>query len=251
MQRIPPKKLHDICAEWDNICTNRQAVIESGKDISLRCVTAPCILKKISELSPRRVLDIGCGTGYIASLIAKQAGACWGIDISENSIAIAKRTYNLGNLHFLNTAVADYYPTFQFDVCVSNLVFTSEPDWISSVKKINSLLTADGYLLIMITHPCFWPMHWGYNNESWYKYDEEIFIEHDFSLSLVKSIGKTTYIHRPLAAYTKGILSSGFDIIEMIEPYPTESTPPNYAYDYPRFLFLCCQKKTKIVGDTK
>lgn len=244
MKKIPIKSISDICAEWDNLCDYRQTIIESGKDISLCYVTAPCILNKISELKPKNVLDVGCGTGYITSLIAKQVDVCWGIDISEKSIAVAKKTYSYGNLTFLNTAVADYHPTFQFDVCVSNMVFTSDPDWISSVKSICDLMAPKGHLLIMITHPCFWPSYWGFSSEPWYKYENEIYIEHDFSISLVKSIGKTTYIHRPLSSYIKGILSSGLDIEEIIEPYPVGKIPDNYMYQYPRFLFISCIKRT-------
>lgn len=242
MKNTAPKKLNDIRAEWDNICDSRQQVIESGKDISLCYVTAPCILNKLSKLAPKRVLDVGCGTGYIASLIAKQVGTCWGIDMSEKSIAIAKKAYPVDTLHFLNTSIADYTPSHKFDVCISNMVLTSDPDWIASIKKIYSLLSSGGHLLIMITHPCYWPLYWGFNNEPWYKYEREIFIEHDFSISMVKSIGKTTYIHRPLSSYINGILSSGFLIEEILEPYPEKNVPHNYVYEYPRFLFLSCKK---------
>ena len=51
----------------------------------------------------------------------------------------------------------------------------------------------------MITHPFFWPKYWGYESEEWYKYNEEIFIENEFSISFEKEMGKTTYIHRPLS----------------------------------------------------
>lgn len=244
MRKIPPKKISDICMEWDNICNSRQMIIESGKDISLTHVTAPCILNKISQIAPKHVLDIGCGTGYITSLIAKQVESCYGVDVSKKSIAVAQSKYYSKNLHFFNIALSDFRPTIQFDACVSNMVFTSDPDWISSLNQIYNLLVPGGHLLIMITHPCFWPEYWGFNHETWYNYEDEIFIEHDFSISLAKSIGKTTYIHRPLSNYIKGILSSGFAIEEIVEPYPSKNTPHNYVYDYPRFLFFNCKRNS-------
>lgn len=48
-----------------------------------------------------RVLDIGCGIGAVAADIAQRTGAAvHGVDLSETSIAEAKRRYNLPNLSF-------------------------------------------------------------------------------------------------------------------------------------------------------
>lgn len=245
LKPIKPKKLEDISSEWDEVCTDRHNAIVNDQDISLVSVTAPCILRHIAKDSPIRVLDAGCGTGYLSSLIAKQlidSGVCYGIDVSIKSISIAQNNYISENLHFLQTSIQEYCPSSLFDMCVSNMALTCDPNLSKTLKKLYSLLIPGGCLLIIITHPWFWAQYWGYQDAPWFNYNKEIFIEHNFSITLVKSMGKSTYIHRPLSQYTSQLLSAGFIIEELEEPYPVGGMPDHYYYRYPRFLFIKCRK---------
>ena len=122
------------------------------------------------------------------------------------------------------------------------MVFSCDPNWIHSIQSIYKLLTTNGKLLIMLPHPCYWPKYWGFENANWFKHDEEIFIEHDFSLSLIKSLGTTTYIHRPLLMYINKICENNFLLEKIIEPYPICDLPNGYNYDYPRFIFMKFRK---------
>lgn len=246
---IRPKKLEDISLEWDEVCHDRHDAITKEQDISLVSVTAPCVIRHVAEAAPGRVLDAGCGTGYLSSLIAKQLmdrGVCYGIDASRKSISIAQKNYLSGNLHFLQTTIQEYCPSALFDMCVSNMALTCDPELETTLNKLYSLLVPGGSLLIVIAHPWFWAQYWGYQDEAWFHYGEEIFMEHDFSITLVKSMGKSTYIHRPLSQYMSALLAAGFVIDEVEEPYPVGATPEHYTYRYPRFLFI---RGRKPAGD--
>lgn len=48
------------------------------------------ILKELG-VQPRRALDLACGTGTVAMLLAQEGIAVWGIDASEQMLAVAKR----------------------------------------------------------------------------------------------------------------------------------------------------------------
>ena len=219
IKKIDPKQISDIRSEWDAIAPTRHEVINKGKDISLLFVTAPCILNAIDQESPNSILDVGCGTGYLTSQLAKKAKTCIGIDISSASIRLAQANYNSTGAQFQNCSISDFNPNFKFDVCVSNMVFSSDPDWCNSVQSIRSLLAENGKLLVMLPHPCFWAKYWGFENDLWFKYNEEIYIEHNFSVSLAKSLGTATYIHRPLSKYLEEICSNGFILEEIREPH--------------------------------
>lgn len=236
------KSSADISREWDVICHARQAVIEQGKDISLTAVTAPCILRNVGNDHPHRLLDVGCGSGYLTSRLSEVVDDCLGIDISGESIKLAQKLYSADNLQFQCSSIAEFNTDAPFDACVSNMVFMSDPDWLGSIRHIFDLLKPDGRLYFTITHPCFWPRYWNYQNESWFDYRQEIFIEGDFGTSLAKSIGTTTHIHRPMSQYFNGIISSGFTIESVEEPYPVKAVPEGYTYEYPRFLFFKCRK---------
>ena len=236
------KDVLEIAVEWDAICEKRELLIDNDKDFSLKYVTAPCILRNLAEDSPNRVIDVGCGTGFITNQISQNCDYCCGIDISAKSIELAKNKYRSKNLKFVNTTISDFNPNNKFDACVANMVFMTDPEWVSSIQQIYKVLNDNAYLLIMITHPCSWPHYWGYIDAPWFNYNKEIYIEHDFRTSLSETIGVTTHIHRPLSMYINGLIGGGFNIIKIEDPYPIEKIPDSYNYNYPRFLFIKCKK---------
>lgn len=246
LKRTEPKYLSEIQSEWDVMCGNRQEAIDTGKDFSLLAVTAPCIISELGTNNVNSIIDVGCGTGYLTSLLAQHANKCIGIDASANSIAIAKSRYGNSGAEFVVSSINDFSPNMQIDICVANMVFSCDPDWSNSIRSIYKLLARNGKLLVMIPHPCNWPKYWGFENAPWFKCNEEVYIEHDFSLSLAKALGTATYIHRPLSLYISKICGEKFLLEKMIEPYPVENLPDRYKYDFPRFLFM---KFTKVQHD--
>jgi len=243
MARITEAKTKEIiCREWDVVNPRRQTAIKMGLDISLSHVTAPCIMRHIINDKPNTVLDIGCGTGYLTYEISKLVDSCVGIDMSEKSIACAQKNYKRENLSFIRCIINNYQFSGFFDACVANMVFSSDPIWQHSLTHIIDFLPLGGKLYFTIPHPFFWAKYWKYENEPWYCYSKELFIENNFSLSLVPNLGISTFIHRPLSHYINSLIHIGFSIEAIEEPYPVGDIPSGYCYDYPRFLFIKCIK---------
>lgn len=243
IEKTEPKLLSKIGNEWDAMCGYRQQVIDAGKDISFSHVTAPCILDHIKRLKPQKVLDVGCGTGCLTSLISNYTKVSIGIDISPKSIDLAMKKYSNQSVSFFNSSISDFVSEIQFDACVANMVLSCDPIWLESIKRIHELLNRNGKLLVMLPHPVSWPLYWDFLKEEWFNYYDEIYIEHDFSISFAKALGQATYIHRPLSTYINSICAQGFFLESMVEPYPQMVTPPGYSYEYPRFLFMQFGKK--------
>jgi 2-polyprenyl-3-methyl-5-hydroxy-6-metoxy-1,4-benzoquinol methylase len=62
---------------------------------------AEWMIKEMDTISEKKVLEIGCGTGYVAFTIAKKTNMqILGSDLCEPFIEEAKRTYVLPNLSF-------------------------------------------------------------------------------------------------------------------------------------------------------
>lgn len=81
----------------------------------------------------QRVLDVGCGTGYFARLLAQAVGRdglVVGVDPSTTMISYASRkTRHASNCRFqVGTAEALEFPAEHFDVVVSSLVMHHLPE---------------------------------------------------------------------------------------------------------------------------
>ena len=104
------------------------------------------ILDYLKELNGRRVLEIGCGEGGLASMIAHAGGKVTALDYSNEVVKIAKSKYNLDNLSF----VCDDYKNIseKYDVVVLQGVLEhfDKPfdtlDWV-----INNLLEEKGFVI--------------------------------------------------------------------------------------------------------
>ncbi|MEW6044624.1 MAG: class I SAM-dependent methyltransferase [Thermoproteota archaeon] len=103
------------------------------------------VLKQISWKS-KKVLDVGCGTGFFAYLVAKRGGKVLGIDYSEKAIAIAKSQYFHTNLEFRKMDVSKVKE--KFDVIVSNGTLEHMDDPFKTLKSFRQHLNPKGCIII-------------------------------------------------------------------------------------------------------
>ena len=102
--------------------------------------TAQCLGRL--GVSCERVLDYGCGDGANVPMLAERLGAQYtlGVDISTESIVIARREYAAQGLQFLN--LNDWTPDASFDLVFTNGVFHHIPpaERRSSLESVYSAL---------------------------------------------------------------------------------------------------------------
>jgi ubiquinone/menaquinone biosynthesis C-methylase UbiE len=68
----------------------------------------------------RRVLDVGCGTGYGSAMVAPHVGEVVGIDSSDEAVARARAANRLDNVRFATMpATALDFPDGYFDAAYS------------------------------------------------------------------------------------------------------------------------------------
>jgi ubiquinone/menaquinone biosynthesis C-methylase UbiE len=103
----------------------------------------------------QRVLDVGCGTGYFAGLLASAVGAdgrVVGIDASPEMIEYAVRERGRANCQFeAGTAEALSFPAEQFDVVVSSLFMHHLPADLqpTALTEMHRVLRPGGTVLIV------------------------------------------------------------------------------------------------------
>lgn len=103
------------------------------------------VLKQISWKS-KRVLDVGCGTGFFSYNAAKRGGKVLGIDYSAKAITIAKSQYSHPNLEFKNIDVSKIKE--KFDVIVSNGTLEHMDEPLKTLKLFKRHLNPNGRIII-------------------------------------------------------------------------------------------------------
>ncbi len=99
----------------------------------------------------KNVLDIACGSGY-GSKILCDAGAksVMAVDISEEAINYAQKKYSAPQLTFQQGDAEKFESEDQFDVIVSFETIEHLKEPLPFLKKLNTLLTSSGYLLLSV-----------------------------------------------------------------------------------------------------
>jgi SAM-dependent methyltransferase len=109
------------------------------------------VLRRARELNPNRVLEVGCGSGYLGHLLSKIFchSEILGIDISYEMIAFAKRK-ETKNLRFMRVDFFELEDTF--DLVVSIHAF-EEMDPGKAFLKLIEILERGGMALLVLTCP--------------------------------------------------------------------------------------------------
>ena len=241
------KKYNEIVKEWDRIALLRLSQIESGQDLSYNYILVPAINELLESCNITKVVDLGCGSGSLTRLIAKNAIFVIGIDMSEKNIELAKRKSSaFSNINYVNIDIENFISTVEessFTTAVANMTLMDVLFLDDVIETTKTILEPGGHFIFTITHPCYWPTYWNYEKEPWFDYWREIPIEADFSISLeTDKCCITTHVHRPLEMYFNCLTKFGFKILKVIEPLPSEEIQIKYPkkWEYPRFLGVHC-----------
>lgn len=101
---------------------------------------------------PRRILDVGCGTGYVLRRLAAllpDAEALSGIDPAPNMIGVARSSTDDPRVHF-DLGVAEHLPYADgaFDLVVSTTSFDHWADQAAGLRECARVLSPGGHLLL-------------------------------------------------------------------------------------------------------
>jgi SAM-dependent methyltransferase len=109
-----------------------------------------------AELGADRVLDIGCGTGCLALLLAEDGRTVVGVDPAWASLEVAKSKDKTGTITWIH-GDATKAPTFNADLAVMTgnvaQVFLTDDDWKQAVGAIRAALRPGGYLAFETRRP--------------------------------------------------------------------------------------------------
>lgn len=102
-----------------------------------------------SLASDKRVLDVACGEGYGARILAEVAASVIGVDIDPATIAHAKATYKRPNLHFCQDSCTSLnLQDSSIDLAVSFETLEHHAEHDVMLAELSRVLTPDGLLII-------------------------------------------------------------------------------------------------------
>lgn len=158
-----PEPLTNAAQEFDAYAKNYDAALAQGisvsgedKDFFARG-RVEWLANCFEQLSfkPKSILDFGCGTGSAAPHLAEVLSptTITGIDISEQSVALAKQRFGSPSVNF--EVLRDYKPSGNFDLAFCNGVFHHIPpgERAGAVKCVYDSLRPGGYFAFWENNP--------------------------------------------------------------------------------------------------
>ena len=120
-------------------------------------------LHEYTEFAGKRVLDIGCGNGYVLSRYARQGAQTYGVDLTWRAIGLCRQRFELERLsgQFV-VANAEKLPfrTAAFD-CVNSMgVLHHTPETGKAISEVWRVLRPGGRLILMFYHRASLQYRW-------------------------------------------------------------------------------------------
>ncbi|NHJ06160.1 MAG: class I SAM-dependent methyltransferase [Candidatus Heimdallarchaeota archaeon] len=214
----------------------------------------PALWKQLGDIKDLKILDAGCGNGYLSRQMTKKGAKVVGVDISKHFIGFCKKRDKEETLgcQFHTGSLTDmpFLDSETFDLVVSNIVMIDVQDYKSAFREINRVLKPKGRFVWSNLHPNF-----GNFNQIFYRLpfdtprnEERMFLMIDRyfdSGAILTSWGNIKPIwqfHRTLQEYSQALNNAGFLIKEIIEPKPSlediKGNPRMLAFDADRIPFF-------------
>ncbi len=208
VQSTRRKLLLDVASNWDADARLRFYELATSSDRAYEALTAMIVELVGSRVgSSSRILDAGCGLGFLASILSATGNDVSGIDLSPRSIEHARRAFG-DKAHFAVADVAELPLQHQqkYDAVVANMVMHNYPYLTSFLEGCKGALTGSGVFIGTIADPAAYlaKQNLPYRDDS---YCFRVSLKH---ASCRGTHAKVLYFHRQVDTYVTALKSTGF-----------------------------------------
>ncbi|MFX1565106.1 MAG: class I SAM-dependent methyltransferase [Promethearchaeota archaeon] len=208
-----------------------------------RSILNPCVEKLMGTVKGRRILDAGCGEGYLARFYAQKGAKVVGVDFSQALIAKSKTLSADLPIHYVLSDLCDLrvFKAEEFDIVLCNLVLLNLECLDKSLSEFHRVLRPNGFLVFSVVHPAFnmyGPGYWklGKKNgetgrrEGLFFMTEDYFGEKEYQARWKTRTGEEfpkafSFFHRTIGTYVNALLRIGFHLTAFEEPRPIMDDP--------------------------
>jgi 2-polyprenyl-3-methyl-5-hydroxy-6-metoxy-1,4-benzoquinol methylase len=205
---------------WDDNAEAWTATVRERRIESRRVATDRAIVDAVLRHSPGRLLDVGCGEGWLCRVLSEHAIQCVGVDGSSDLTRAAQSADPDGEYHLLRyddfDRLAEIVKFSSTDLAVCNFALLHE-EIVPILTAVHSVLRPRGILLIQTVHP------WTASGTSDYV---DGWRTEDFAWSTCCFPEPMPWYFRTLESWTNTIRDSGFVLDAVAEPVHPESKKP-------------------------
>lgn len=219
----------------------------------------PNLLRLMDIRAGDAILDLACGQGFFARAFHEAGGIVTGADISEELLAIARKSsppeirYIAAPADCLMPLAGESFDKAALVLCLQNIENAK-----GALEECRRTLRPKGRLYLVLNHPAFRiprGSSWGWDTETGGQYRRIDTYLSESAIKIRMHPGDrpeecTISFHRPLQYYFKHILKAGFYVTRLEEwnsnrksqPGPRADAENRARKEIPLFLFIEAQR---------
>ncbi|WP_216905536.1 class I SAM-dependent methyltransferase [Nocardia noduli] len=176
----------------------------------------PAMLELAGDVTGRRILDAGCGSGPLFATLRDRGAVVTGIDASAGMLEQARLRLGAdADLRVADLADPLPFPDNAFDDVVASLVLHYLRDWGPTLTELRRVLVPGGRLLASVEHPFanFLGQHLAGNQTNYFQTRNRT-----EEWTMGGQTARLSFWDRPLHAMTEAFATAGFRIDVISEP---------------------------------
>jgi SAM-dependent methyltransferase len=203
------------------------------------------------------VLDLGCGEGQLARVVAAAGATIVGVDPTGAQLVTARERGG-GPRYAQAGAEAVPLRSGAVDAVVACLVFEHIDGVDEAVAEVARVLRPGGRFVFFLNHPLIQAPGSGFIDDHTLDPPEQYwrvgpYLPESTDLETIEPGVVLPFVHRPLSRYVNLLIDHGLELERMIEPPPPPGfieRAPEYslAVDFPRLLVLVARRRPSVVS---
>lgn len=236
----------DAISVWSSAALAHANDFGEQGDFAREHMLNPAIFAMLGDSYGKRILDAGCGQGYLCRLLAKRGASVVGMEPAEGWLqqAMAREAAAPLGITYIQEDVSSLdlqrHRLGVFDAVIANMVFMDIPNDEPAFHNCVEVLASGGSLIFSLSHPCFEEesARWG---------EHEYVAVHEYLREYLIPQTFASRIHRPLSHYLNLVARSGCILRQVIEPgldAEFVQLGPQYARNHhvPNFIVMHATK---------